>query len=53
MQGHLNDLLFDAIFAACKDVSDVEFLADAAEKIGLMNKAEVCFNVKLNQQSMT
>lgn len=40
MQGHLNDILFDAIFAACKDVSDVEFLADAAEKIGLMNKAE-------------
>ncbi|KAG1851614.1 thioredoxin-like protein [Suillus subalutaceus] len=40
MQGHLNDILFKAAFADCQDVSDVEFLADAAEKVGLMDKTE-------------
>ncbi|KAG2074182.1 thioredoxin-like protein [Suillus decipiens] len=40
MQGHLNDILFDAVFVNCQDLSDVEFLADAAEKVGLMNKTE-------------
>jgi len=40
MQGKLNDIVFEAVFADCKDISDVEFLADAAEKVGLMNKAE-------------
>lgn len=51
MQGRLNDILFDAVFANCQDVSDVDFLADAAEKVGMMNKTQVWFNVKLNQQS--
>ena len=50
MQKKLNDILFAAAFADCKDISDVEFLADAAEKIGLMNKTEVWFNVQLNYQ---
>ncbi|KAG1821783.1 thioredoxin-like protein [Suillus subaureus] len=40
MQGRLNDILFKAVFTDCQDVSDVEFLADAAEKVGLMNKTE-------------
>jgi predicted DsbA family dithiol-disulfide isomerase len=51
MQGPLNDILFKAVFTDYQDVSDVEFLADAAEKVGLMNKTEVWFNIKLNQQS--
>lgn len=40
MQGRLNDILFDAVFANCQDVSDVDFLADAAEKVGMMNKTQ-------------
>ncbi|KAG2147621.1 thioredoxin-like protein [Suillus clintonianus] len=40
MQGQLNHILFDAVFAGCQDISDVEFLADAADKIGLMSKKE-------------
>jgi len=40
MQGKFNDILFNASFAEGKDISDVELLSDAAEKVGLMNKAE-------------
>ncbi|KAG1747151.1 thioredoxin-like protein [Suillus paluster] len=40
MQGKLNDIIFQAVFVDCQDISDVELLADAAEKIDLMNKAE-------------
>lgn len=50
MQGKLNDILFEAVFAECKDISDIEFLADAAEKVGLMNETEVWSNIKLNNQ---
>jgi predicted DsbA family dithiol-disulfide isomerase len=51
MQGKFNDILFEASFAELKDISDVELLADAAEKVGLMNKTEVWFNINLNCQS--
>lgn len=51
MQGKFNDILFEASFAEGKDISDVELLADTAEKVGLMNKAQVWFNVNLNCQS--
>ncbi|OAX43122.1 thioredoxin-like protein [Rhizopogon vinicolor AM-OR11-026] len=40
MQGKLNDIIFEAVFADCKDISDIEFLAEAAEKVGLMDKTE-------------
>lgn len=47
MQGKLNDILFEAVFAECKDISNIEFLADAAEKVGFMNKTEVWPDIKL------
>jgi len=40
MQGKFNDIIFEAALADSKDISDVKFLADAAEKVGLMNKTE-------------
>ncbi|KAG0705720.1 thioredoxin-like protein [Suillus ampliporus] len=40
MQGKLNDIIFEAVFADYEDISDVDFLADAAEKVDLMNKTE-------------
>jgi predicted DsbA family dithiol-disulfide isomerase len=51
MQGKFNDIVFEAVFAECKDISNVEFLADAAEKVGLMNKTEVWSLFKPNNQS--
>jgi len=51
MQGKFNDIMFEASFAELKDISDVELLADAAEKVGLMSKTEVWFNIHLNCQS--
>ncbi|KIJ62754.1 hypothetical protein HYDPIDRAFT_113841 [Hydnomerulius pinastri MD-312] len=38
MQKELNSILFDACFAKGEDISDITFLADAAVKIGLMNR---------------
>ncbi|KAG9315280.1 thioredoxin-like protein [Chiua virens] len=38
MQHHLVSLLFDACFAKCEDISNNTFLADAAVKVGLMNR---------------
>jgi predicted DsbA family dithiol-disulfide isomerase len=51
MQGKFNDIVFEAVFAECKDISNVEFLADAAEKVGLMNKTEVWSLFKPKNQS--
>ncbi|KAF9223449.1 thioredoxin-like protein [Gyrodon lividus] len=38
MQTELNSILFDACFAKGDDISDDTFLANAAAKVGLMNK---------------
>lgn len=42
MQQQLNSLLFDACFANGEDISSDNFLADAAVKVGLMNRERVC-----------
>lgn len=42
MQQQLNSLLFDACFAKGEDISRESFLADAAVKVGLMNRERAC-----------
>lgn len=43
MQQQLNSLIFDACLAKGEDISSDTFLADAAVKVGLMNRGRVCF----------
>ncbi|KIK98696.1 hypothetical protein PAXRUDRAFT_823610 [Paxillus rubicundulus Ve08.2h10] len=38
MQHELNSIIFDACFAKGEDISDNAFLADAAAKVGVMNR---------------
>lgn len=42
MQQGLISLIFDAYFARGQDISSESFLADAAVKVGLMNRERVC-----------
>ena len=43
IQQPLISLLFDTCFAKGEDISNEKFLADAAVKVGLMNRERVCF----------
>lgn len=45
MQQQLISLVFDACFAKGEDISNDNFLADIAVKVGLMNRGRVCFSV--------
>lgn len=45
MQQELNSLIFEACFAKGEDISNDNFLADVAVKVGLMNRGRVCFPV--------
>lgn len=48
MQQQLISLVFDACFAKGEDISNDNFLADIAVKVGLMNRGRVCFSVLHN-----
>ena len=47
MQQPLNSIIFDACFAKGEDISTDDFLADAAVKVGLMNRDRVCHPISL------
>ncbi|KAH7928050.1 thioredoxin-like protein [Leucogyrophana mollusca] len=49
MQRKLNDILFEACFAEGEDITSLDFLADSAEKVGVLKREEAVDFLQSNE----